>query len=102
MRSPRSAPTARRPPPRWPDSWRAGSSGCPSNTGERGASAPQWRTPRGAHAPRSPVLEEVMDHFQYKDRVLHCEDVPVADLAEKYGTPLFVYSQATLLHHLTQ
>jgi diaminopimelate decarboxylase len=43
-----------------------------------------------------------MDHFLYRDRVLHCEDVPVAALAEAYGTPLFVYSQATLLHHLTQ
>ncbi|MSR52016.1 MAG: diaminopimelate decarboxylase [Gemmataceae bacterium] len=43
-----------------------------------------------------------MDHFQYLDRVLHCEEVPLAELAEKYGTPLFVYSQATLLHHLKQ
>src|SRR5438876_6224912 len=43
-----------------------------------------------------------MDHFRYKDRALHCEDVPVRALAEAYGTPLFVYSQATLLHHLAQ
>ena len=43
-----------------------------------------------------------MDHFQYRDRVLFCEDVPMAELADKYGTPLFVYSQATLLHHLKQ
>ena len=43
-----------------------------------------------------------MDHFHYRDRVLHCEDVPLAELAEKYGTPLYVYSQATLLHHLKQ
>ena len=43
-----------------------------------------------------------MDHFHYRDRVLHCEDVPLAELAEQYGTPLFVYSQATLLHHLKQ
>jgi diaminopimelate decarboxylase len=43
-----------------------------------------------------------MDHFHYRNRVLHCEDVPIADLAAKYGTPLFVYSQATLLHHLKQ
>ena len=41
-----------------------------------------------------------MDHFDYRDRILHCEDVPVPELAEKYGTPLYVYSQATLLHHL--
>jgi diaminopimelate decarboxylase len=43
-----------------------------------------------------------MDHFRYRDRVLHCEDVPVRTLAEAYGTPLFVYSKATLLHHLKQ
>ena len=43
-----------------------------------------------------------MDHFAYRDRSLFCEDVPVADLADQYGTPLFVYSTATLLHHLRQ
>src|SRR3954466_9022623 len=41
-----------------------------------------------------------MDHFHYRDRLLHCEDVPVPELAEAYGTPLWVYSRATLLHHL--
>lgn len=41
-----------------------------------------------------------MDHFNYKNRILHCEEVPVASLAEKYGTPLYVYSKATLLRHL--
>jgi diaminopimelate decarboxylase len=43
-----------------------------------------------------------MDHFVYRNRVLHCEDVPIRALAEKYGTPLYVYSKATLLHHLGQ
>jgi diaminopimelate decarboxylase len=43
-----------------------------------------------------------MDHFHYQNRVLHCEEVPVPALAEKYGTPLYVYSKATLLHHLGQ
>src|SRR5215469_13107341 len=43
-----------------------------------------------------------MDYFHYQDRNLYCEDVPIAALAEKYGTPLFVYSQRTLLHHLRQ
>src|ERR1700722_3673211 len=43
-----------------------------------------------------------MDHFSYRNRVLHCDDVPVPALAEKYGTPLYVYSSKTLLHHLTQ
>ncbi len=43
-----------------------------------------------------------MDHFAYRQRILHCDDVPVAELAEKYGTPLYVYSKKTLLHHLKQ
>src|SRR5438552_5207470 len=41
-----------------------------------------------------------MDRFRYRDRVLYCEDVPVAALASAHGTPVFVYSRATLLHHL--
>ena len=41
-----------------------------------------------------------MDHFDYRDRTLFCEDVPVPELAEKYGTPLYVYSQAALLSQL--
>src|SRR5947209_11225495 len=43
-----------------------------------------------------------MDHFSYRDRALFCEAVPVRQLADTYGTPLYVYSKATLLHHLTQ
>jgi diaminopimelate decarboxylase len=43
-----------------------------------------------------------MDHFHYCDRVLYCEDVPVPALAETYGTPLYIYSKRTLLHHLGQ
>lgn len=43
-----------------------------------------------------------MDHFHYRDHHLLCEDVPVRTLAETYGTPLWVYSKATLLHHLHQ
>ncbi len=43
-----------------------------------------------------------MDHFNYRDRTLFCEDVPVPKLAQEYGTPLYVYSQRTLLHHLGQ
>jgi diaminopimelate decarboxylase len=43
-----------------------------------------------------------MDHFAYRNRALHCEDIPVAALASQYGTPLYIYSKATLLHHLRQ
>lgn len=41
-----------------------------------------------------------MDYFRYKDRILHCEDVPLPELAARYGTPLYVYSQKTMLRHL--
>lgn len=40
-----------------------------------------------------------MDHFNYKSGRLHCEDVPLAKLAKDCGTPLYVYSRATLLRH---
>jgi len=41
-----------------------------------------------------------MDFFQYRDRTLFCEDVAIPELAETYGTPLYVYSEAALLHQL--
>ncbi len=40
-----------------------------------------------------------MDHFQYIDGQLHCEDVPMTRLAEAFGTPLYVYSNRTLTDH---
>jgi len=40
-----------------------------------------------------------MDHFIYKDGVLHAEDVPVAEIAAEVGTPFYVYSKATLARH---
>ncbi len=40
-----------------------------------------------------------MDHFEYRQGKLYCEDVPIKVLAETYGTPLFVYSRATLERH---
>ena len=40
-----------------------------------------------------------MDHFEYKQGELFCEDVAIAELAATYGTPLFVYSRATLERH---
>jgi diaminopimelate decarboxylase len=43
-----------------------------------------------------------MDYFRYRDRLLHCEETPVSELAQTYGTPLYVYSKRTLLHHLDQ
>jgi diaminopimelate decarboxylase len=40
-----------------------------------------------------------MDHFTYRNDVLYAEDVPVADIAARYGTPCYVYSRATLERH---
>ncbi len=40
-----------------------------------------------------------MDHFNYKGNALYCEDVAISTLAETYGTPLYVYSRATLERH---
>jgi diaminopimelate decarboxylase len=40
-----------------------------------------------------------LDHFEYKQGELFCEDVAIAELAATYGTPLFVYSRATLERH---
>lgn len=40
-----------------------------------------------------------MDHFTYRDGVLAAEDVAVATLAERFGTPCYVYSRATLERH---
>ena len=41
-----------------------------------------------------------MNHFNYKNNQLFCEKVFLGDIAEKYGTPIYIYSKATLLHHL--
>ncbi len=40
-----------------------------------------------------------MDHFTYVNGTLHAEKVPVADIATLHGTPLYVYSRATLERH---
>jgi diaminopimelate decarboxylase len=40
-----------------------------------------------------------MDHFSYKDGLLHCEDASVADIAADVDTPCYIYSRATLLDH---
>ncbi|APH70573.1 diaminopimelate decarboxylase [Aquibium oceanicum] len=40
-----------------------------------------------------------MNHFEFRDGVLHAEDVPVADIAAAVGTPFYCYSTATLVRH---
>ena len=40
-----------------------------------------------------------MNHFQYRNGVLHAEDVSLASLAGEVGTPFYCYSTATLERH---
>ena len=40
-----------------------------------------------------------MHHFQYSNQELHCEKIPVADIAKEVGTPFYLYSYATLRRH---
>lgn len=40
-----------------------------------------------------------MDHFEYRSGVLHAEDMALPLIAEAVGTPVYVYSRATLTRH---
>ena len=40
-----------------------------------------------------------MDHFLYRNGILHVEDVAIAAIAAEVGTPFYVYSAATLSRH---
>jgi diaminopimelate decarboxylase len=40
-----------------------------------------------------------VNHFRRKKGILHAEAIPLERLAERYGTPLYVYSTATLTRH---
>jgi diaminopimelate decarboxylase len=40
-----------------------------------------------------------VNHFGYRNGVLHAEDVPLPALAEKVGTPFYCYATATLVRH---
>jgi diaminopimelate decarboxylase len=55
---------------------------------------------RGA-APETAFLEGVVlaseGYFHYRQGELHCEETAVADLAERWGTPLYVYSRSCLV-----
>ena len=41
-----------------------------------------------------------MDHFQLINGELHCEDVALSDIAAAVGTPVYVYSTATMCRHV--
>lgn len=40
-----------------------------------------------------------MDHFLYRNGILHAEGVAIPDIAAQVGTPFYVYSAATLERH---
>ena len=48
------------------------------------------------------IEKKIMQAFPYRNGELYCEDVPVSQLAEQYGTPLWVYSKSFILGQLKQ
>ncbi len=44
-------------------------------------------------------MSRLMDHFLYRDGVLHAEEVAIPEIADAVGTPFYVYSSATLTRH---
>ena len=40
-----------------------------------------------------------MDYFNFRDGNLYAEEIAVAELAEQFGTPCYIYSKATLERH---
>jgi diaminopimelate decarboxylase len=46
-----------------------------------------------------PPLHFRVHSFRYRDGQLHCEDVDLAHVAEKFGTPVYIYSAGTVLDH---
>ena len=40
-----------------------------------------------------------MKCIAYKENILHCEDIPLSELAEEYGTPLYVYSKNQIVEN---
>ncbi len=41
-----------------------------------------------------------MDHFNYQGKDLYAEGLKVSELAQQFGTPLYIYSKATLVRHM--
>ncbi len=40
-----------------------------------------------------------MNYFNYIENELHCEAIPVQEIAQKVGTPFYLYSHKTLVRH---
>ena len=48
------------------------------------------------------LLHSPVHSFQYRDGKLYCEEVDLSRAAEKFDTPLYVYSAGTILDHFTR
>ena len=40
-----------------------------------------------------------MDYFNYQNNILYAEDCPLPQIAQRFGTPTYVYSRATFERH---
>ncbi len=40
-----------------------------------------------------------MHHFHYRNGMLYAEDLPIEEIAQKIGTPFYLYSYKTLIRH---
>jgi diaminopimelate decarboxylase len=47
------------------------------------------------------AIGESMHFFEYKNHQLQCEKIPIQQIAEKVGTPFYLYSYHTLVRHFT-
>jgi diaminopimelate decarboxylase len=43
------------------------------------------------------MMSDTMEAFPYRNGQLHCEETPIAKLADQFGTPLYIYSQNAIL-----
>ncbi len=43
-----------------------------------------------------------MQEFQYKNNTLYCENIVISELIDKYQSPLYVYSKATIVNNYSQ
>ena len=50
----------------------------------------------------SRLLHSPVHSFQYRGGKLHCEQIDLARAAEKFGTPLYIYSAGAILDHYTR
>src|SRR6516164_11835249 len=48
------------------------------------------------------MLHSPVHSLQYRVGKLHCEDVDLVQAAQKFGTPLYIYSAGTILDHYTR